>query len=196
MIIPTKADIVALHHTYAPSHTAFNLVYTHCQIIADIANQLLQAYPGTIDAAVVEAGALLHDIGTYRLVSSAGIFDEANYITHGLLGYAILKQEGVDEVFCRIAERHTGVGITAKEIIQRGLPLPPRDFIAQTPEEKLVMYADKFHSKVPQFNTSVGYEKKLLRFGREKLLLFRQLKKEFGMPSLEPLAEKYAMPIR
>lgn len=42
---------------------------------------------------------------------------------------------------------HTGVGLTKEDVLVQGLPLPPADYVAITPEERLVMYADKFHSK-------------------------------------------------
>ncbi len=31
--------------------------------------------------------------------------------------------------------------------MRQNLPVPPADYLAETPEERLVMYADKFHSK-------------------------------------------------
>ena len=51
------------------------------------------------------------------------------------------------EKYARICERHTGAGLTANEIIAQKLPLPPRDFLPETLEEKLVCLADKFFSK-------------------------------------------------
>lgn len=31
--------------------------------------------------------------------------------------------------------------------MSQNLPVPPADYLAETAEERLVMYADKFHSK-------------------------------------------------
>ena len=45
------------------------------------------------------------------------------------------------------AKRHTGAGLTKKEIIEQELPLPQQDFLPETTEEKLICYADKFFSK-------------------------------------------------
>ncbi len=149
---PTKEQIIALHHRYAPSEKVFTLVFTHCQIIAGIAEQLLQARPVTVSVDLVKAGALLHDIGAYKFIDENGIFDKSNYLRHGIEGYKMLKEEGLPEELCRIAERHTGVGITQEDIIRQKLTLPLKDYVAETTEEKLIMYADKFHSKTPKFN--------------------------------------------
>jgi uncharacterized protein len=48
------------------------------------------------------------------------------------------------EKFARICERHTGSGLTAEEIVSGGLPLPERDFLPETLEEKIICLADKF----------------------------------------------------
>ena len=46
-----------------------------------------------------------------------------------------------------ICERHVGVGISAKDVRQHNLPLPPRDMLPVTIEEQIICYADKFFSK-------------------------------------------------
>lgn len=51
------------------------------------------------------------------------------------------------ECFARICERHTGSGLTAEEIRTGALPLPERDFLPETMEERLICLADKFFSK-------------------------------------------------
>ena len=59
----------------------------------------------------------------------------------------LLREEGWDEKFARVAELHTGAGLTAQEIEAQNLPLPHRDFLPATMLEKLICYADKFYSK-------------------------------------------------
>lgn len=61
-------------------------------------------------------------------------------------GEAILKSEGFPEKLWRFASHHTGVGLT-RDVINQKLPLPEADYLVETDEELLVMYADKFHSK-------------------------------------------------
>ena len=74
------------------------------------------------------------------------------YLRHGLIGGELLRTYGsahhLDlEEYARVCERHTGSGLTAGEIREQGLPLPPQDFLPETPLEKLICYADKFFSK-------------------------------------------------
>ena len=47
----------------------------------------------------------------------------------------------------RVAELHTGSGLTSAEITQQKLPLPARDYLPSSLLEKLICYADKFYSK-------------------------------------------------
>lgn len=195
--MPTYDEIVALHNKHAPSQAAFNLVFTHCQIVCELAEQLIKKSHLPVNTELVKAGCLLHDIGVYRLYLPNGEIDHVNYIKHGIEGYALLKEEGFDEQFCRFASCHTGVGLTKQEIEEEGLPIPPADYFAETLEEQLIMYADKFHTKTtpPKFMTADTYAEKLKKFGEEKVEQFRCFQKEFGTPELELLAEKYGSEI-
>jgi uncharacterized protein len=115
-------EINALHKKYAPTAEAFKSVHTHCHIVRRIALQVADTYY-PVNRQLLEAGALLHDIGVYKLYKN-GILDKSRYVTHGLLGYELLKGEGLDESLCRFALLHTGVGITKEEVEKSGLPLP------------------------------------------------------------------------
>jgi uncharacterized protein len=196
-MIPTHEDILKLHKKYAPTEAAFQSVYTHCQIIANIAGELLQNKTQSLDPKLVEAGCLLHDIGVYRLYRPDGSKDRSAYISHGLIGYEILRSEGIDETICRIASHHTGVGLTKEDIIKSGLDLPHEDFLADTPEEELAMYADKFHSKKdsPRFNSFESYKEIVKEFGDDKVKRFETMAEKFGLPDLEALSQKWHQPI-
>ena len=58
----------------------------------------------------------------------------------------MLRSEGYER-HARVAERHTGTGLTLQQIEKRQLPLPHQDFSPETLEEQIVCYADKFYSK-------------------------------------------------
>lgn len=196
MLLPSIQQITELHHKYAPDQAAFDLIFTHCEIVSKIAEQLINKKGIEVNRELVRVGCLLHDIGVYRLYKPDG-FDSAKYISHGMLGYELLKHEGFDETICRFAAYHTGMGLTRHEIKYKHLPLPPRDFIAKTKEEQLVMYADKFHSKNdPHFNSFSTYAKFVHKFGEDKVQRFEQLAGEFGVPDLELLAEQYHAEIK
>ena len=156
LTLPSASEIEALHRKYAPAESVFELVFTHCKIVSDIATQLAEKSGANVDIELVRVGCLLHDIGVYPLFDKNGAeTDTSKYITHGVLGEEILQNEGFAEGLCRFASHHTGAGITKEQIIESNLPLPHNDYLAETPEEKLVMYADKFHSKIqPPAQTS------------------------------------------
>jgi uncharacterized protein len=190
--VPTDSQIRALHERYAPSADAFDLVYTHCLIVCQVAEQLLEGHP-TLDAELVRAGCLLHDIGVYRLADLS-----ENYIRHGVLGHELLREVGLPEVLCRFCSHHTGVGLSRDDVIDQQLPLPVDDYLAVTGEEQLVMYADKFHSKStpPVFLTAAAYTSRVRWFGEDKVTRFAAMTARFGEPDLAPLAAHYGHALR
>lgn len=199
MILPIDSEIIALHHSQASTPAMFDKVYLHCQIVWAIAEQLIEQNDLQVDKDLVRVGCLIHDIGVYGLFSDINILKPGvSYITHGVEGEAVLQQAGWDAALQRFASHHTGVGLTKEMIIAENLPLPRQDFLAETAEERLVMYADKFHSKdtQPCFNSFEWYEQKLAQFGGDTTTRFHNLAEEFGKPDLAPLAEQYGHPIR
>jgi uncharacterized protein len=193
MRVPTDEEIHALHQRHAPTAAALESVYPHCVIVAGIAEQLHGRSGLGGDIALVRAGCLLHDVGVYRLYDADGQLDQANYIRHGILGYELLRAEGFPVVLCRFAAHHTGVGLTRDDVIRQELPLPPRDYLAETDEERLVMYADKFHSKStpPALWTADAYAARVRRFGADKVTAFAALRAAFGEPDLAPFSRAY-----
>jgi uncharacterized protein len=194
--LPDPARIEALHRKHAPTHEAFDLVYTHCQIVAELADQLLRlGGKSDTDRHLVRAGCLLHDIGVYRLYGEDGILDQGSYVRHGILGHEIAREEGFSSTLCRFCSCHTGVGLTKEDVRAQQLPLPVADYVAITPEERLVMYADKFHTKAnpPKFLTAATCRRRIRRFGEDKAVTFDRLRDEFGEPDLGPLATRYHM---
>ena len=191
MEIPDDRRIRELHERLAPSADAFDLVYTHCRIVCRIAEQLLAGRPDAYDVALVRAGCLLHDVGVYRLA------DGDHYLRHGVLGHDLLRELGFPETLGRFCSHHTGVGITRDDVRRQGLPLPPADYLAETAEERLVMYADKFHSKTapPVFVSAATYRTAVRRFGEEKVAVFAAMVRRYGEPGLEPLAAEFGHPI-
>jgi uncharacterized protein len=186
-VIPADKQIRALHEKHAPSREAFDLVYSHCAIVCGIAEQLLGRCGLDLDADLIRAGSLLHDIGVYRLYDAAGQLDHSRYVRHGLLGHELLAAEGFAEAICRFSSCHTGVGLTRYDIASQRLPLPARDFLAESAEEQLVMYADKFHTKTdpPAFIGAAAYAASIRRFGEEKARAFESMRERWGEPDLD-----------
>lgn len=186
MRIPTGDEIRVLHQKYAATPAVYERVYTHCRIVADLADQLIDRGHLDVDRELVRAGALLHDIGVYRLDGSA-------YIRHGVLGHELLSELGYPEELARFCSRHTGVGLTRADVVRQQLPLPVADYVPESMEEELVLYADKFHSKTepPVFLTAAVYAAQVARFGAGKVALLADLRARYGEPALAELAGSY-----
>ncbi|WP_433830751.1 HD domain-containing protein [Actinoplanes sp. CA-015351] len=180
-----------MHRQAAPSREAFDSVWTHCQIVWAVAAQLAGS-SDDLDVDLVRAGCLLHDIGVYRLAP------DDNYVRHGVLGEELLRELGLPDVLSRFCSHHTGVGITAEDVVRQGLPLAPADYLAETAEERLVMYADKFHSKStpPSFVTTDTFMSSVKRFGPDKPARFSALTSEFGQPNLSLLIGEFGHSVR
>ena len=131
-----------------------------------------------IDRDFVYSAAMLHDIGIFRC-DAAGIHCHGTepYIRHGVIGAELMRREGL-EAYARVCERHTGSGLTAKEIAEAGMPLPPVDLLPETLEEKLICYADKFFSKSGDPREEKPLERvrrSMAKFGHDSLARFDAL---------------------
>lgn len=134
---------------YYPAGTRRRDIYIrHCRQVADKALEILDAKKLSLDRDIVEAAAMLHDIGIF-MTDADGIDCHGTepYIAHGILGARLLRENGFPEEIARVAERHTGAGISVEDIEELNLPLPHRDYMPETLLERLVCYADKFFSK-------------------------------------------------
>ncbi|MEK0307143.1 HD domain-containing protein [Bifidobacterium favimelis] len=156
-----------------------------------------------LDEDLTVVGALLHDMGTYLILKDDGsdgstvTFQGERYIEHGILGYRLLLDEGVDESVAQFARNHTGVGLTRAQVEKEGLPLPPDDYIPVNQEQEVVMYADKFHSKhtPPIFVSEATAAKRNARYGQANLDRWKVLVERYGVPELGGLAGRYSMQV-
>lgn len=192
-------DILALHRKYAASDAVFELIYTHCRVVRDIALDLAKTSQLSLDIELVACGAMVHDIGVYELFDARGTLKpDTHYIQHGVEGETILRNEGFPEVLSRFASHHTGVGLTKEDVIAQGLPLPVMDYMAATDEELLVMYADKFHSKSnpPIFNSYESYRMHVSRFGVDNVERFDAMAAKFGTPDLVKYQIRYGFEVQ
>lgn len=145
-----------LRHFYPEDTPLRRLLLSHSMQVRNKALELANSPAGremNLDSALVDAGAMLHDLGILRC-HAPKIFCTGTepYLAHGVIGANMLReyarQHDIDlEPFARICERHTGSGITAEEVREQNLPIPERDYLPETPEEILICLADKFYSK-------------------------------------------------
>ena len=89
-----------------------------------------------------------------------------------------------------------------QDVINQSLSIPPADYTANTPEERLLMYADKFHSKSkplkesPYFCTFEWYYNLVQKFGSDKQAKFQALADEFVEPDIALVASKFGFNIK
>ena len=168
------------------SPEALPLFLTHSRLVARKAVVTAQKHPDAenLDIEFIAEAAMLHDIGV-SLTSAPGLGCHGNapYILHGIIGRDILDREGLPR-HGLICERHIGVGLTVDDIRRQNLPLPMRDMVPVTTEEKIVAYADLFYSKKPDILTVEKpleqVKRELARFGEEKLTILNAWLKEFA----------------
>ena len=122
----------------------------HVSLVRDRARELA-ARVGHLspDITFIEEASMLHDIGIVK-TNAPKIFCSGTepYIAHGVIGREILEREGLPK-HALVAERHTGSGMTKEEIQEQKLPIPARDMLPISIEEKIICFADCFYSKDP-----------------------------------------------
>lgn len=156
---------------------SLKIVLEHSRHVADLALDVAGRLAlAEEDRLFIEEAALLHDIGVCQVhAPELGLHGTQPYIMHGVLGRAILEQEGYP-LHALVCERHIGVGLTCEEIIRQGVPLPHREMCPKTLSEQIICFADLFYSKKPgrldERKTVAQVRKKLLPFGQEKVAVF------------------------
>lgn len=162
---------------YEPDSKAWYFLAHHSRLVSrkalEIAGKVRHLNP---DMRFIEEAAMLHDIGIfYTKAPRLGCFGYRDYLCHGYLGRELLEKEGLPR-HAPVCERHVGMGITLQEIKDKSLPLPQREMMPLSTEEKIVCLADKFFSKS---DDDLLHEKPLERvremiaaYGEDKLATF------------------------
>lgn len=177
-------DYQSIINKYYPDDNDLRrLLIRHSRDVADLALGVARRHPELqVDMCFLEEGAMLHDIGIF-LTDAPGIFcmGKDPYIRHGIDGADLLRKEGFPLHAC-VCERHTGAGITLRQIDEQRLPLPRRDFLPETVEEKLICYADKFYSKSSpnKAKTLEQAERSVAKHGADGLERFRLWEQMFS----------------
>lgn len=136
--IPTPEECIGLLRKSGCSEQ----VIRHCMVVRDVAVRM--AEKANADVKLVEASALLHDIGRSK----------THGIRHAFEGGKIAKKFGLPESIVKIIEKHIGAGLSVDEAKKLGLP--EKDYIPKTLEEKIVCHADSLVDNNKKQN--IGYE--------------------------------------
>lgn len=172
---------------YEPDSKAYHSLIQHGKCVTQKALQLAESVKElNPDFTFIQEASMLHDIGIFMThAPEIGCYGFHPYISHGYLGREILEKEGLSK-HALVCERHVGVGLTIKDIESNKFPLPKRDMIPLTLEEKIVCLADKFYSKGGHSLTVERpiwkIREKILSFGKDKLIQFDEWLKFFKVP--------------
>lgn len=176
-------DALAIINKYYPEDNELkHILLTHSRSVADKALAIADLHPElALDRTFLEEAALLHDIGVF-LTDAPGIHCHGThaYICHGYLGSQLLLQEGYPK-HALVCERHTGVGLSLKGILEQNLPVPHREMVPVSLEEQVICFADKFFSKthLDQEKSVERALKSLAKFGEEGIARFNRWCEEF-----------------
>ncbi len=185
MIPRQLSQIIDLY--YPDGSRRRDIFLNHSRSVARKAAEIARRCHLDLSPDQIETAAMAHDIGI--ALTDAPAIDchgQAHYLLHGTLGAALLRENGIDETYARVAERHTGAGITADDVAARHLPMPPgRDYMPVTTLERLICYADKFYSKSGDMAEKplAKVRQSLSRFGPESLSRFDDLHRQFSSPN-------------
>lgn len=141
-------------------------VICHCKAVRDVAVSIAKRTDADVD--LVQAGALLHDIGRSK----------SHGIDHALIGSTIAKELGLSEKIIDIIKHHIGAGLSAKTA--KSLGLPYEDFMPITIEEKIVCHADNLIDDCSRQNIEVEVERALAENKKEYALQLVRLHKEIS----------------
>lgn len=141
-------------------------VIKHCKAVRDVAVRI--AKKTDADVKLVEAGALLHDIGRSK----------THGIRHAVEGAKIARKLGLSDKIINIIERHIGAGLPADEAKKLGLP--EKDYIPITLEEKIVCHADNLVDDSKQRPIEHEVEKALINGNKDYAIRLVVLHKELS----------------
>ena len=178
-----------IHKYYSNNPELLQILLKHSKAVADKALAIAEAHPELrLDRQFIMEAAMVHDIGIIKTdAPDIQCFGTEPYIRHGVLGAEMLRAEGYPR-HARVCERHTGAGLSLKEIEEQRLPLPHEDLLPETLEEKVICYADKFFSKtkLEREKTLAEAERSVAKHGEEGLKRFREMEEIFNTPTPHP----------
>jgi len=160
--IPTASECLKLLEKSGCSKK----VIDHCKAVRDLAVKI--AKKAGADVNIVEAGALLHDIGRSK----------THGIDHVLEGIKIAKEHDLSKDIIKIIERHVGAGISKDEAKKLGLPSNSYEPVSL--EEKIVCHADNLIQNCKQQSVEKEVKKALKKGYKQYAIGIVKLHKELS----------------
>lgn len=119
-------DIATLKNEGCPDEAVL-----HSIEVARKALEISSRIDKPLDRKLIVLGAIYHDLGKAQTYG----------MEHGEIGAEMAGRLGLDERIIAIILKHIRGGLTEPEAIELGLPV--RDYTLKTPEEKIVIFADR-----------------------------------------------------
>lgn len=162
---------VELIDTYYPQDNELKkILLLHSEAVAQKAIGIADRHPELkLDTAFLYEASMLHDIGIFLTrAENIHCFGTEPYICHGYLGAELVLRAGFPQ-HALVCERHTGAGLSLKEIIEQKLPIPHREMLPVSLEEQVICFADKFFSKthLDREKSVEAARKSIARYGEE-----------------------------
>ena len=104
---------------------------SHSTEVARKALEIASRVKIPVNRHLLARGAIFHDLGKAKTYG----------MEHGEIGANMAGELGLEEEIRQIILKHIRGGMTAPEALELGLPV--RDYTLRTPEEKIVVYADR-----------------------------------------------------
>lgn len=179
-----QVDYFFIIHKYIePGSKLYSLYLPHVVLVAAKALEVARRLGLSEDQLrFIEEAAMLHDIGISRVhAPQLGAEGELPYSAHIIEGAKILRDEDLPR-HARVAETHTGVGLFADDLTRDNLGLPPRDYVTETIEEKIISWADIFFSKRPEMlwheRTMEEAREEIAQYGERYAKIFDEWREE------------------
>jgi len=126
------------------------------EVAMEITNQITRA---EINKALVETGALLHDVGR----------SETHGFKHAQAGGRILRTKGFSEQLAKICETHILGGLDKDDAKKVGIP--EKNYLPQTIEEKIICLADKRVLGDKKVSVDERFNKWFKKYGKTPILI-------------------------
>jgi uncharacterized protein len=155
--LPTKKEIYQFFNELNLSQKIIKHSEAVCKAALEIAG-FIDTNLITVNLSLIEAGALLHDVGRSK----------ANNLAHGYIGGQLIISKGWAVELKRIAETHILGGLTEQEAVTLGLP--PADYTPKTIEEKICCYADKLTLETKRVTVDERFRVWFSKYGETPLI--------------------------
>lgn len=169
---------VELIDAYYPQDNELKeILLLHSESVAKKSLWIADCHPELkLDTTFLYEASMLHDIGIFLTrAESIHCFGTEPYICHGYLGAELVARAGFPR-HALVCERHTGAGLSLKEIIEQKLPIPHREMVPVSLEEQVICFADKFFSKthLDREKSVEAALKSISRYGEEGVVRFNR----------------------